>query len=126
MLYSRIEVELSNLSLDSIRTVVGEDFNYLYANSSVFSNKPFSEYKHERQEQIIDKHTYAIERYVIHKATMDTMYTLMMDIYKETYMQDRKELQNTLEMDINNFYPIQMISEDARAPLIRMELCKDP
>jgi hypothetical protein len=112
ILYSRIETELSNLSLESIHIAIGEDFNYLYANSSVFASKPFSADKNDRQTQILKKHISAIERYLIQKASGDPMFTLMMDIYKETYMQDRQELLSVLETDANNFYAIQMKSED--------------
>jgi hypothetical protein len=112
MLYSRIEVELSNLRLDDIHTVVVQDFDYLYSNSSVFANKPFSGDKSERQKQIIEKHASAIERYIIRKASMHPTFTLMMDIYKEQYINERKELMNALETDASNFYPVLMVSED--------------
>jgi hypothetical protein len=36
----------------------------------------------------------------------------MMDIYKEQYMNERKELTSVLETDASNFYAVQMISED--------------
>lgn len=126
MLHSRIESELSNLNLDGIHTTVGEDFNYLYSNSSVFANKPFSADKSKRQEQIVEKHISTIERYVIRKALMYPMFTLMMDIYKEMYMQNRKELQSVLETDASNFYAIRMISEDAPLRYKQMECSKDP
>jgi hypothetical protein len=112
MLYSRIEVELSNLRLDDIHTVAGQDFDYLYSNSSVFANKPFSADKSERQKQIIEKHASAIERHIIRKASMHPTLTLMMDIYKEQYINERKELMDALETDASNFYPVQMVSED--------------
>jgi hypothetical protein len=112
MLYSRIEVELSNLRLDDIHTVVVQDFDYLYSSSLVFANKPFSGDKSERQKQIIEKHASAIERYIIRKASMHPTFTLMMDIYKEQYMNERKELTSVLETDASNFYAVQMISED--------------
>jgi hypothetical protein len=112
MLYSRIEVELSNLRLDDIHTVVVQDFDYLYSSSLVFANKPFSGDKSERQKQIIEKHASAIERYIIRKASMHPTFTLMMDIYKEQYINERKELMNALETDASNFYPVLMVSED--------------
>lgn len=125
MLHKRIETELSNLSLESIHEAIGEDFNYLYTSSSVFANKPFSANKDERQSQILKKHTSAIERYLIRKASSNPMLTLMMDIYKETYMQDRQELLSVLETDANNFSPIQMISKETPLYFGRIRLNKD-
>lgn len=111
MLHGRIEAELLSLDLDSIHTVLGQDFNYLYSNSSVFTSKPFNADKRERQVQILEKHISSIERYVIRKASMDPMFTLIMDIYREEYINERKELLSVLEMDTHNFYAIQMVSE---------------
>lgn len=99
---------LSNLCLDDVRIVLGQDFNYLYSNPSVFSNKPFSPDKRVRQEQIIKKHISAIEHYLVRKASKDSIFTLII----KSYIRDRIELLFLLEKDATNFHAIQMISED--------------